>query len=199
MDAVESLEIERKYAVDDPAAMPTTEAFAALGLRLEAPESHGLEARYFDTPGGELAAQRAAVRMRIGGKDEGWHLKEKGERAARELLWPPAEATPEGLRAELDRRLGQGGAARIVMIARLRTQRTTALLRDAAGAAVIELADDRVDATNELTGKRQRWREWEAELLPGADEGLLDRIEPLLLAAGGARQRGTSKIQRTMS
>ncbi|MFC7766143.1 CYTH domain-containing protein [Leucobacter soli] len=196
---VESLEIERKYEVEDGAALPAAEDFAALGLRLAEPEHHRLEARYFDTPDGALAAQRVAVRMRAGGKDEGWHLKEKGAEGARELLWPPAEEMPQGLRAELERRIGADGARRLDVIGRLRTERTTVRVTAVDGVEVIELADDRVDATNELTGRRQQWREWEAELIPGADEGLLDRIEPLLIAAGAARVRGTSKIQRTMS
>ncbi|MBN9612837.1 MAG: CYTH domain-containing protein, partial [Actinobacteria bacterium] len=88
-------------------------------------------------------------------------------------------------------------------IAILRTLRTATRISDAAGVELIELADDRVDARNELTGRRQEWREWEAELLPGAGgaeagAALLDRIEPLLTAVGAARVRGTSKIQRTM-
>jgi inorganic triphosphatase YgiF len=211
---VESFEIERKYLVDDRAVLPDPAAFEALGLSLDAPEHHRLEAAYFDTPSGELAAQRVAVRMRRGGKDEGWHLKEKGEEGARELLWPPAEQMPPGLVRELADRLGADElraselradepaadpAQRLGAIARLRTERTTVRVRDSTGVEVVELADDRVDATNELTGRRQRWREWEAELMPGGDPTLLDRIESLLAAAGAARVRGTSKIQRTMS
>ena len=197
--AIESIEVERKYAIDDGATLPSAEAFAELGLSLDAPELYRLEARYFDTSLGELAAQRVAMRMRVGGKDEGWHLKEKGAEGARELLWPPAEHMPEGLRAELERRLGEGAAQRVAVIAHLRTERTAVRVRDAHGREVVELADDRVDATNELSGRRQLWREWEAELLPGADEGLLEKIEPLLVAAGARRLRETSKIQRTMS
>lgn len=216
---VESFEIERKYLVDDRAVLPGPAAFEALGLSLDAPEHHLLEAAYFDTPSGELAAQRVAVRMRRGGKDEGWHLKEKGEEGARELLWPPAEQMPPGLVRELADRLGASElcadelgaselradesaadpAQRLGAIARLHTERTTVRVRDSTGVEVVELADDRVDATNELTGRRQRWREWEAELMPDGDPALLDRIEPLLAAAGAVRVRGTSKIQRTMS
>lgn len=196
---VVSFEIERKYQVDDSAVLPGAAAFAALGLNLDAPERHGLEASYFDTPAFELGAQRVAVRMRRGGKDEGWHLKEKGADGARELLWPPAAEMPAGLADELRRRIGAEPFDRVAVIAQLRTVRVTVRVRDATGAEVIELADDRVEATNRITGRRQAWREWEAELMPGADPELLDRIEPLLTAAGAARVRGTSKIQRAMS
>lgn len=196
--AIESFEIERKYEVSDDAMLPDPVSFAALGLRSGEPEVHELRASYFDTPGGELAKLRLALRNRHGGKDEGWHLKAKGEDGARELLWPQSAELPEGLRAEVEDRLGAGAIDRLGAIATLRTTRITQLLFGERGEAVIEIADDRVDGTNELTGSSQRWREWEAELMPGADEALLDALEPLLVAAGATRVRGTSKIQRTM-
>lgn len=196
--AVESFEIERKYEVADEAALPSAEAFAAVGLRLGMLEAHELRAAYFDTPDGGLASRRLALRRREGGKDAGWHLKAKGEHGARELLWPPAAEMPEGLLREVEPHLGAEGLARLGAIATLRTHRMTAMLFDASGAAIVELADDRVDAVNELSGREQRWREWEAELMPGAPEALLELVEPLLVAAGAVRVRGTSKIQRTM-
>ena len=201
--AIESFEVERKYEIPDGAALPAAQAFAELGLILGDPVPFPMEAHYFDTPEGALAAQRCAVRMRSGGADAGWHLKEKGDDGTRELQWPPADEMPEGLRAELERRIGADQLARVGAIAILRTLRTATRLSDAEGVELIELADDRVDARNELTGRRQEWREWEAELLPGAGTAeagaaLLDRVEPLLTAAGASRVRGTSKIQRTM-
>lgn len=197
--AVETFEIERKYEVSDGASLPHAAAFAAIGLRLATPAAHELRARYFDTPAGELAALRLALRHRLGGGDEGWHLKAKGEDGARELLWPSAEAFPAGLIHEVEDRLGEGATDRLQVIATLRTQRVTALLFNDAGEPVVELADDRVEGTNELTGRRQSWREWEAELMPEMNKDLLDLVEPLLVAARAKRVRGTSKIQRAMS
>lgn len=196
--ATESFEIERKYEVSDNAVLPDAAGFAALGLRLGAPETHELRASYLDTPSGELASRRLALRNRHGGKDAGWHLKAKGDAGARELLWPQSAELPAGLRAEVEDRLGNGAVERLAAIATLRTTRVTLMLFSEHGDAIIEIADDRVDGTNELTGGRKLWREWEAELMPGADETLLDAIEPLLFAAGAVRSRGTSKIQRTM-
>lgn len=197
--AIETFEIERKYEVSDDALLPDADTFAAIGLRLDASATHELRASYFDTPTGELASLRLALRHRLGGKDEGWHLKAKGEAGARELLWPTAEEIPSGLKHEVEDRLDEGATDRLRAIATLRTQRVTAMLCNEAGDAVVELADDRVEGVNELTGRRQSWREWEAELMPEADEGVLDLVEPLLAAAGAKRVRGTSKIQRTMS
>lgn len=194
---VESLEIERKYTVGDQVPVPEADAFVRIGLTLGDAVEHRLEAQYFDTPEFALGAQRVAVRVRRGGSDAGWHLKEQGEPGARELLWPPGEEMPAGLYALIQDRLG-GAASGVGVIATLRTVRTVRRLRAATGADVVELADDRVDAVNETTGVRQRWREWEAELLPGADPVVLDGIERVLTAAGAERVRGTSKIQRTM-
>lgn len=196
--AIETIEIERKYEVSAEDSLPNTETFAALGLRLGDAEQHDMRAQYFDTPEADLARQRTALRRREGGKDAGWHLKMKGDDAARELLWPPSDQMPAGVRAELASRIGADATARIGAIATLRTHRTTAILFDEHNNAVIELADDLVDARNELSGREQRWREWEAELMPGTDPARLDAIEPSLVAAGARRVRGTSKIQRTM-
>lgn len=198
-EPTESFEIERKYAVDEEAVLPPAEAFAGLGLGLALgdAEEYRLVAQYFDTPDFALGAQRVAVRIRRGGADAGWHLKEKGEDGSRELLWPPADEMPAGLLARIRDRIGEA-EAEVRIIATLRTVRTVRRLSSASGAELVEIADDRVDAVNELSGFRQRWREWEAELTPGADAAVLDGIERLLGAAGAQRVRGTSKIQRTM-
>ena len=196
--AVETFEVERKYAVSAFAEFPAPAEFVHAGLKQGPIQNHELNASYFDTPHGDLWAKRSALRQRTGGKDEGWHLKFKGEHGSRELLWPHAQEMPEGVRAEIACLVGASQVPLLTVIATLRTQRRTIVLFDQIGSPVIELADDMVDATNQLTGKRQQWREWEAELLPGVDTVLLDLLEPLLLAQGAERVRGTSKIQRTM-
>ena len=110
----------------------------------------------------------------------------------RELAWPPADEPPTELLAELRARVGD---ARIVPIAIVRTERTVVILHDRAGGAV-ELADDRVRAEDGASGVRRAWREWEAELLAGADPSLLDELEPVLLAAGAAPSLSPAKIAR---
>lgn len=197
--AVESFEIERKYEVAEDTSLPEAAVFATVQLQAAETLEHELHASYFDTPDVALASQRLALRHRLGGKDEGWHLKAKGDDGARELLWPSSVEMPAGARAEVAERIGEAAIQRLQNIATLRTNRITTMLFDAAGNAVVEIADDRVESVNELTGRVQRWREWEAELMPDADPALLDQIEPLLIAMGARRVRGTSKIQRTMS
>lgn len=225
--AIETFEVERKYAVSSRAELPGSPAFAAVGLRLIEPESFALEATYFDTPDATLGLQRVAVRKRVGGKDEGWHMKLKGADGSRELVWPLAETMPEGLHSEIVDRIGEHDADRLTAVATMRTLRTIVRVQrdegvlgvsapapasatgatgangiadspEHPGAWLIELADDRVVATNALSGEKSAWREWEAELAPGASLELLELVEPLLIGAGAERVRGTSKLQRAM-
>lgn len=201
----ESLEIELKYEVPEGAELPSAEAFAALGLVLGPAETHHLVARYFDTPDGALSAQRIAVRVREGGPDEGWHLKERGERGTRELHWPLSERLPEGLAAELRARIGDAAFV-LRPIAELRTERRARRVRDTsgAGAELVEIADDRVRATELRTDENgevservdRAWREWEAELLPGASRPALERVAQALAAAGAVPSASSAKVAR---
>lgn len=213
--AIETFEVERKYAVSSRAELPGSPEFTAVGLRLLEPENFTLEAIYFDTPDAALGIQRVAVRKRVGGKDEGWHMKLKGADGSRELVWPLAETMPDGLLREIVDRIGKHDADRLIAVATMRTLRTIVRVWADEGAApatatgtagspeqpgewLIELADDRVVATNTLSGEERCWREWEAELAPGASLELLELVEPLLLGVGAERVRGTSKLQRAM-
>ncbi|QIM19240.1 CYTH domain-containing protein [Leucobacter coleopterorum] len=195
--AVESLEIERKYEVPVAAELPHGAEFAAIGLDAANPAVYELKAIYFDTPEGDLARLRMALRVRSGGKDAGWHLKKKSDAGNKETLWPASAEMPEAVVALLHDRLGPA-AAKIGPIAELQTARTVIRLSDASGREVIELADDRVRALCRTTGVRRAWREWEAELLPDADVELLDQVEPVLFTAGAAPSFSPAKIARAM-
>jgi hypothetical protein len=70
------------------------------------------------------------------------------------------------------------------------------MLRDGSGREVVELADDRVRATDGIEGVDRAWREWEAELMPGADAAVLDRVEAVLLASGAEPSLSFAKIAR---
>ena len=206
---IESEEVERKYEVREGAALPGAEAFAAIGLSAEAPEVHHLVASYFDTPDRALAAQGLAVRSRAGGKDAGWHLKRRGADGVHETGWPPSPEMPEALAAEIRDRIGEEGLARLRAVAELRTTRTVVVLRDrepgsgsgAESGGLIEIADDEVFAIDRQAESaadevRRAWREWEAEMLGGADRAWLDRLEPVLLAAGASPSPSIAKIAR---
>lgn len=193
--ASESLEIERKYEVSVALPLPAVDRFRAAGLDPAPPLRHELTARYFDTPRGDLAGLGLALRERHGGKDAGWHLKQRGAVGVRELLWPPSATMPEALREQLRERIGDA-AAEVRPVAQLETERTVVMLRDGDGREVVELADDRVRARDDAAGVERAWREWEAELMPGADAAVLDRVEAVLLAAGAEPSLSFAKIAR---
>lgn len=219
--ATESLEVERKYEVLAGAMLPGAGEFAGLGISATSPVKTLLVARYFDSPSRALAQQQIAVRRREGGKDAGWHLKERLSEGVREVAWPPSEEMPEGLRSELRARLG-GATRELVPVSTMRTSRTVVQLCEAgAGApggeavsgaasagddgedpdtrelvALVELVDDSVLATDHLGGVSRAWREWETELMPGATRKDLDRVEPILLAAGAAPSLSVAKNAR---
>ncbi|UOQ59978.1 CYTH domain-containing protein [Leucobacter rhizosphaerae] len=193
--AVESFEIERKYEVDPTTPLPGADAFVRAGFAASAPVVHHLHATYFDTPGADLARNRLALRRRVGGKDAGWHLKQKGADGARELLWPAAESMPEEVIAEVRSRIGDAVTA-LAPLAELRTERTVVVLRDDSGRELVELADDRVRALDHRTGLHRAWREWEAEVLGEGTGAVLARVEPVLRAAGAVPSPSPAKIAR---
>ena len=206
----ESIEIERKYEVPADAVMPGSEEFALAGFTTDTPVTFELTATYFDTPDRALAAAGIAVRQRTGGHDAGWHVKQRLEDGVREVAWPPAAEAPTGLfsklrellrdRVSADLLLDGQLEAQLAPLAEMRTSRTVTLLR-VGEQPVIELADDRVLGIEHASGKdaepvRRAWREWEAELMPGADPALLGAAEPPLLAAGATVSLSFAKIAR---
>lgn len=204
-------EIERKYAVDDEAILPAAAALAELAARsggvseveVVALDPVQLEAVYFDTAAGALARERIALRRRVGGHDEGWHIKLPAVEGRTELQWPLATGDPvaPGVPAEVAESVRQHVRDdELTPLARIATRRTVTELRTAEGRVLAEIADDSV-VTSDLRGGTVRvWREWEAELgpaAPGTPEAraaLLDALEQLLLASGARPSPSVSKL-----
>ena len=175
------------------------------------PEEFLLVARYFDTPDRALAGHGVAVRSRAGGKDAGWHLKRRGGGVVRETGWPESQEMPAALAAEIVALIGDEAAARVRAIAEMRTRRVIVVVgegsegREAEAAAgspgAVELADDEILAIDrqaeEPSGEvRRAWREWESEILGDADPAWLERVEPVLFAAGATPSPSIAKIAR---
>lgn len=192
---VESVEIERKYEVPGEAVVPGE--FRVAGLTMLEEQTFELEARYFDTDDRLLAQHGIAVRLRLGGRDAGWHLKARTPAGTREVTWPPTDEVPETLIAELRHVTGQH-IRELVHTATLRSTRVSRLLGTSEGQPSVELVDDSVLAHDHTSGVRRRWREWEAELIEGADPVLLDLMEPALQDAGALPSMSDSKIARAL-
>ncbi|MFT4213640.1 MAG: CYTH domain-containing protein [Microbacterium sp.] len=201
-----SIEIERKYDVDEQTPLPDWAALPGVVV-VGPPEPRSLDARYLDTPDGRLAAAATALRRRTGGPDEGWHLKRATAEGKVELHWPLDEESRDGISRVPDAvfaHLDGIAAASMAVLARIRTARTAYALQDAAGGVIAEFVDDRVVATDLRRGIDTSWREWELELGPAApaDENartaLFAAADALVEAAGGRPSASASKIGRAL-
>ena len=201
------LEIEQKYEADADFALPD---LSRLGGRTKSarPQRYYLSATYFDTEELDLIRNRITLRRRVGGTDEGWHLKLPVRKDTRQEVRAPLgqsdtgsiEIVPARLAAHVED-ITAGHPLRPIAI--LDTERTVVTLTDQAGEPLAEVADDRVTATrlDRPGGAPMIWREIEVEAL-AKGRGVQD----LLAAAGQAlRQAGArpsssaSKLGRLLS
>jgi CHAD domain-containing protein len=186
-------EIERKYAPAAGASLPDLTAVSGVAT-VSDPVTFTLEATYFDTPGLRLAANRVTLRRRIGGADEGWHLKLPAGGARDEIhasLEGPATGPPAEL-AGLVHAFTRGEA--LTPVGRIVTHRTRRLLSGPDGEPLAEAVFDDVSAqTLGAETTVTSWTEAEVELA-GGDESLLDSIESCLAEAGIERSESPSKL-----
>ena len=203
----EHLETEQKYDADADFVLPD---LAGLGGSAKAtrPRTYYLSATYFDTDDFDLAKNRITLRRRVGGTDEGWHLKRPVRKDTRQELRvplddgpaPDAGTVPAVLAAQVED-LTAGQPLRAIAI--LDTERTLVTLTDPAGEPMAEVADDRVTATrlSEPSSEPVTWREIEVELIgasPEAARGLLEAAGHALRQAGARRSSSASKLGRLL-
>lgn len=199
--AVTVRETERKYDLDEDAALPPwPEPADAAGS-----QEFVLEAIYFDTADLRLAADGVTLRRRRGGADSGWHLKlpvaadcrdeirvgfTRGE-AGRRSPQPPDELV----------RLVHGftRGRPLVPVAELTTRRRQWRLTDDSGRGLVTVVDDHVTAhTMGVSTEARSWREVEVELDEAGDTRLLDRFDRRLRKAGVRRSEAPSKLARVL-
>ncbi len=194
---VAEAEIERKYDLAADRPIPALVPAGPVTNQAD-PRVDVLDATYFDTSDFRLAQAGITLRRRLGGSDEGWHLKLPVSEDRREELRLPLSGKPDkvpGALARLVRARTLG--AKLVQAAHLRTERTSYALLDAEGREVATLTDDVV--TGEAGGEKahlDRWREIEIELSPGTDPGVLDSLDQAVVNAGAKRSRWPSKLRR---
>ncbi|WGZ81247.1 CYTH and CHAD domain-containing protein [Arthrobacter sp. EM1] len=198
MASEDSVEIERKYDVDERAALPPLDELPGVA-RAERPVEQQLEAEYFDTAALALAAHGITLRRRTGGDDSGWHLKLPGGQDTRLEMHEPPGNDPELVPPRFLQLVRVHVRDRpLAAVARVRTRRMLHRLRDDHNGILADVADDRVQA--DRLGPEPRsltWREWEIELVQGSRE-LLDAAEAVLAAAGGRPAAHASKLERTL-
>lgn len=204
MSGAEQVEIERKYDVAAGSAVPDLTRVHGVS-NVSRHEGVPLDALYFDTEDRVLAANHIIIRRRSGGTDAGWHVKLPADEGRTEVHWPLDDGTEESVpRGVLERLAPVLEGRQVTPLARIHTLRSLVHLQDVGGNDVAEIADDEVSTTDLRTGTKRAWREWEAELLPGAPAtraartALLDDIERVLVAAGARPSSTVAKIARAL-
>lgn len=187
----EQIEAERKYALLAGQRLPSLSDVVIEGSVTE----FDLVATYYDAPDLRLTRAKQVIRRRVGGSDEGWHLKLPGARPDQrfEIQAPLGTArVPQELRDRVAETLA---GAPLVPVAVLRTHRRQQDLLGPDGAVLAVSCTDQVRA--EVGDDHDQWREAEVELVAG-DPALLDTIEAVLTGAGIRPAETGSKISRAL-
>jgi len=196
------LETEQKY---DAAADFILPDLSGLGGHAKATgqQRYYLSATYFDTEELDLIKNRITLRRRVGGPDEGWHLKLPVRKDTRqEVRTPLSEGDTGTVPAPLAAQVEDITAGRALHpIAILDTERTVVTLTGQAGEPLAEVADDLVTATrlDQPGAEPMRWREIEVEAIEGAEAAdLLEAAGQALRQAGARRSSAASKLGRLL-
>ena len=170
---------------------------AATGASIGTPTSERLRATYYDTDDLRLLRAGITLRRRVGGHDDGWHLKlPSGDPGDRTEVRLPLERSVDVVPDELAQLLTahvRGAALRPVLA--LDTERVVTVVR--ADGSDLEVADDRVTAERLADGTVRSWREIEVERLAGGGD-LAARVASLLASAGARPAAAPSKAARAL-
>jgi CHAD domain-containing protein len=190
-----SREVERKFEAPEQTPVPDR---LGDGYTVEAADELHLVATYYDTEHLRLLRHGATLRYRTGDSEPGWHLKVAAGGDARQEIHAagPPEHPPTELLALVRPHLG---CAAPVAVAELRTTRLQRGVADRGGRRVASLDDDEVSGRRAADGLVVAWRELEAELTPGTDDGVLDELADGLRRAGWEPSGGVSKIGRVLT
>jgi inorganic triphosphatase YgiF len=200
------LETEQKYDADADFVLPKLGSLPELGgRRATDPKRIYLSATYFDTEDLALIQHKITLRRRVGGEDEGWHLKLPVRKDTRQELHAPlGEGNDSSVPARLAAQVEEVTAGkRLRPIAILDTERTVVRLPGPSGDAAVEVADDLVTAIRlgEPDSEPMTWREIEVEVLsPGsAATAMLEEVGQALREAGARPSASGSKLARVMN
>lgn len=196
------LETEQKYDAAADFVLPDLSGLEGRG-KATGRQRFYLSATYFDTDDLDLIKNKITLRRRVGGPDEGWHLKLPVRKDTRqEIRTPLSEGDTGAVPATLAAQVQDVTAGRpLHPIAILDTERTVVILTGKAGEPLAEVADDLVTATrlDEPGAEPMRWREIEVEAVEGAKaEGTLEAAGRALREAGAIRSASASKLGRLL-
>jgi inorganic triphosphatase YgiF len=199
------LETEQKYDADADFVLPKLGSLPGLGgKRLADAKRIYLSATYYDTEDLALIQHKVTLRRRVGGDDEGWHLKLPVRKDTRQELHAPlGEGTVGSVPARLADQVKDITAGRpLHPVAILDTERTVVTLPGPSGVPLVEVADDRVTAIRfgEPDSGPMTWREIEVEALSPDSEAaaMLESVGTALREAGARPSASGSKLARVM-
>ena len=194
------LETEQKYDADDGFVLPK--------LSRSVPKRIYLSATYFDTEDLDLIQHQITLRRRVGGDDEGWHLKLPVRKDTRQELHAPlGEGAEGGVPARLAAQVEDITAGRRLRpVAILDTERTVVTVAAPTGGASVEVADDRVTAIRfgEPDSAPMTWREIEVEVKSSDSDSdpeaaaMLQTVGKTLREAGARPSASSSKLARVL-
>jgi inorganic triphosphatase YgiF len=197
------LETEQKYDVDADFVLPGFGSLPELGGRRPAdPRRIYLSATYYDTEDLDLIRHKVTLRRRVGGGDEGWHLKLPVRQDTRQEVHAPLDDGTDSVPARLAARVEDITAVqRLRPVAILDTERTVVTLPAPPGDALVEVADDRVTAIRfGADSEPLAWREIEVEALSSDSRAtaLLETVGKALGEAGARPSASGSKLARVL-
>lgn len=198
------LETEQKYDADADFVLPKLGSLPDLGgKRLADPKRIYLSATYYDTEDLALIQHKVTLRRRVGGDDEGWHLKLPVRKDTRQELHVPLGEGVGSVPARLADQVKDITAGQpLHPIAILDTERTVVTLPGPSGAPLVEVADDLVTAIRlgEPDSGPMTWREIEVEALSpdSAAAAMLESVGTVLRKAGARPSASGSKLARVM-
>ena len=199
------LETEQKYDADADFVLPKLGSLPDLGgKRLAAPKRIYLSATYYDTEDLALIKHKVTLRRRVGGDDEGWHLKLPVRKDTRQELHAPLGERGDGsVPARLADQVKDITAGQpLHPVAILDTERTVVTLPGPSGAPLVEVADDLVTAIRfgEPDSGPMTWREIEVEVLSPDSRAaaMLESVGTVLREAGARPSASGSKLARVM-
>ena len=164
--ATEHREVEYKFRIPEGLTLQVTDILDDTGM-VVTPRSHrSMSAVYFDTNNLNLLRWGITLRRRVGGGDDGWHLKipttgDTGERD--EIRIERSDATvPFELASIISPLLRR---QELSPMAEVLTERTPFIVSAPEGAELVEVVDDRVTVGQPQSAIHSTFREVEVELL----------------------------------
>jgi inorganic triphosphatase YgiF len=196
------LETEQKYDAGPDFVLPDLRLGG--GAKATGRKRYYLSATYYDTEELDLIKNRVTLRRRVGGPDEGWHLKLPVRKDTRQELHAPlGEGAETSVPARLAAQVEEITAGkRLHPVAILDTERTVVRVPGPPADAQVEVADDKVTATrlDQATSEPMIWREIEVEALWGGSgaAAMLETVGKALREAGARRSSAASKLERLL-